>query len=104
MDRSLKRRKDHILSKKIGSVLTGRRNPARNDKVKHSKTPKRSQSSIVDGFTNTHVIQQIISVANLALFLTLLRISYPSCNILLVLTYRSIQTVTEALEKLRPNK
>ena len=109
--RSLKRRKDHIVSKKISSALTGRHNRIFWQEIKrfkHSKTAKRSQSPIVDGFTNTHDIannfrSKLSSVLNsidedLASFSFLQDTSCTS-NISIV-----PQTVSEALDKLRTNK
>ena len=56
--RYLNCRKDHILSKKISSALTGRRNRVFWQEIKtlkRSKTAKCSQSSVVDDFTNMHI-------------------------------------------------
>ena len=109
--RSLKRRKDHIVSKKISSALTGRHNRVfwqEIKRVKRSKTAKRSQSSIVDGFTNMRDITNnfhnrlstvLNSVEEDVASFSFLQDSSCTANISIF-----PETVSEALEKLRTNK
>lgn len=109
--RSLKRRKDHILSKKISSALTGKRNKAfwqEIKRLKRSKTAKCSQSSIVDGFTSAHDITNIFR-NKLSAILNSVKEDIPSLSFLqdpncCTTVWIDPETVTEALEKLRSNK
>ena len=73
--RSLKRRKDHIVSKKISSALTSKNNRAfwrEVKRFKRSKAAKRSQSSVIDGFTHSHDITNNLGIDSV-MFSTLLK-------------------------------
>ena len=104
--RSLKRQKDHIVSK-ISFALTGRHNRVFWQEVNCSKTAKCSQSSIDDGFTNIRDIKNNFSSKLSTVFnpveedlAFLFFLQDLSCTDNLS---NDPMTVTEALEKLRSN-
>ena len=109
--RTLKCQKDRILSMKISFALTGGRNRdfwQEIKRLKHSKTTKPSQSSIVDEFTNTQDIAnnfrcKLSNVLNFAEkdVVSFFFLQDNSCTNRL---FFDPITVMKALEKLRHNE